>query len=551
MNEISTDNLGDIYQQPLAQQIMENAFLGFIGNLDAYMKAKVHVAQARTKHEKEQAEIARKNAEQRLRVSQHLLDERKLEEQVRQFNETQEAKAAIDAAKETASEKRTADAKSRVDSALEIDEKKRERDEAEATKEREREDTERNQRKEQIKKAYPNLDDAQVEAIVDDAIPVAEQNKVLEKARDLRELRERYPDKSEAEIREIHRQQNEPRTSREAHKAIKAIEAKQELESMLANGEIDQKTYEQGIARIDDEFESAERAKSTMQQRAAYARERFKDDPVRMQQELDKIYLESSSGSKDQSEIDQYLGYIRKYEKGSDNRELALMVSAMHEKAPDKLTALAELDFILEDTQNIGDIEAEQLDDISQYLSKVAISHATKGEVIKKLDAANRLIAKKLPELYEKFKHIKEQDLEIGRFMVLADQTVRFVQGKTAFDPEVAAFQNEVSQLIEEVLRLRTGAVINDEETAKAQRELPGVGVEYELNDVMFLSLATYTAGRQRLEYEFQLGENWGEQVANRDLKRNYAMIDELKPKIIGKTDKEKQTDYWEGVDKQ
>ena len=87
MNEISTDNLGEIYQQPLAQQIMENAFLGFIGNLDAYMKAKVHVAEARTKHEKEQAEIARKNAAQKLQASNQLLQQKRIDQQIKEHDE--------------------------------------------------------------------------------------------------------------------------------------------------------------------------------------------------------------------------------------------------------------------------------------------------------------------------------------------------------------------------------------------------------------------------------------------------------------------------------
>ena len=52
MNEIRTDNLDQIFQQPLGAQIAQNALLGFISGLDAYMKAKVGVAQARTKHEK-------------------------------------------------------------------------------------------------------------------------------------------------------------------------------------------------------------------------------------------------------------------------------------------------------------------------------------------------------------------------------------------------------------------------------------------------------------------------------------------------------------------
>lgn len=103
MNEISTDNLGEIFEQPLGAQIMENAFLGFVGNLDAYMKAKVHVAQARTKHEKEQAEIARKNAELALRRAAQLTTEQSVRNQTARLQQEQkEYEEAVQRAEETA-----------------------------------------------------------------------------------------------------------------------------------------------------------------------------------------------------------------------------------------------------------------------------------------------------------------------------------------------------------------------------------------------------------------------------------------------------------------
>lgn len=431
-----------------------------------------------------------------------------------------------------ADEKRVRDVQSEFATKIKIEEEKERIKNEAAEQERERQAQAREELDASLARVYPNMSPEERRIIVDDQIPERSKSDVLAKAEALEDIRRANDDATEEEVYEIYRKEYEPRTSDEVSKAVQASRDKREAKRMLDDGEIDQDTYNWTLRNIDSQFRGGSGLQSALEQRAGYIRERFKDDPELMQEELDELYLEASIGSKDVTEIQQYTGIIKKYEKGADNRELALMISANHDTTEDKLVAIQDLDFLLEGAPNIEDLDEETLDDVSQYLSKMAITAPGRGEAIKILDAANRKIAKRLPRLYEQYKRLKDLGKDVGKIRQVSDTVVE-IAGGFATDSEVGSFQQNMVQLIEEVLRLRTKAVISGGEIRKVESGSPNYGVSYDLSDVLLLSLGRYTALEQARAYAEVLGEVWGEQVARYDLEKDFKIIDELASEIM------------------
>ena len=81
-------------------------------------------------------------------------------------------------------------------------------------------------------------------------------------------------------------------------------------------------------------------------------------------------------------------------------------------------------------------------------------------------------------------------------------------------------------------MQLRTGAVISEGEIGRSQEGAPNYEVDYEVSDVLFLSLAGYTTDRAESLFVDVAGAKWGGEAARNIYNETFGIYADLEKKI-------------------
>ena len=434
-----------------------------------------------------------------------------------------------------ADEKRRKDAKSQVQVALaQAQNEQKVRDDAAEQKR-----AQIQQDREQLKKDYMALGMSQEEAEVtaNESVPdAAVESKIVTTALNKQKLRELYPDRSEAEIHEIYQRVYEPKTEAELSESVEYVKDFRHIAQMEVDG-LDKETAD-GLRRgVYNRIEGFGRSRdSTLEEElnaidAEYGHEGRTPDPERHRQAGDKLLGAASpvTDMKPPTDNPEVHDIINRYEDGSDNQQLTVMLALGDDGVSAQLASLGIFDIMLKGKHNISEYSPEEISVISQMIARAA-SEGASGEFLQKLDVANQLIAEQLPRLYAVYQDLKSQGHDVGKVAQI-DETLAEVTGGTS-DPEVRRFQREMNQLLEEFLQLGTGAVLSGGEIWGAMEEAPNYEVENEVSDLLFLSLAGYTADRTESLFVDVAGTRWGSEAARNIYQETFGIYKDLEKKI-------------------
>ena len=433
-----------------------------------------------------------------------------------------------------ADEKRVQDAKIEVQVALaQAQNEQKVRDDASAKKR-----AQIQQDRSQLTKDYMELGMSQAEAEVAAAenVPDAVESSIVTVARNKQKLRELYPDRSGSEIHEIYRRVYEPKSEAELSESVGYATDFRHIDQMEVNG-LDKETAD-GLRRgVYNRIEDSGRGRdSTLEEElnaidAAYGPEGRTPDPERHRQVGDELLgaVYPVTDTKPPTDNAQVYEIINMFEDGSDNQQLTVMLALGDDGVSSELGSLGIFDIILKGKNNISEYSPEEISVISQMIAR-AVSEGVGGESVQRLDVANQLIAEQLPRLYAVYQDLKSQGHDVGKVAQI-DETLAEVTGGTS-DPEVRRFQREMNQLLDEFLRLGTGAVISGGEIRGAMAEAPDYEVENEVSDLLFLSLAGYTADRTESLFVDVAGTRWGSEAARNIYRETFGVYDDLGKKI-------------------
>ena len=238
-----------------------------------------------------------------------------------------------------------------------------------------------------------------------------------------------------------------------------------------------------------------------------------------------------TGGADKPSDINVASDQVAQYEIGSDHRQMLDIVGTNIENPKTRRSVNSTLLPYLGDTQNIADMNEDIRKEASQVIANIARVHSPNGESIEKLDTANLFIARNLPSLHKQYKELKAKGYDLGKIRQLEEGVARMFGGTD--NAEVRAFQAELDQMLEHVLRIRTGAVISEGEIKQAKGVTPNPDVEEDVSDVLFYSLANYTTRQAEILYTVEAGPRWGTWVAKDVFEKTYAVRDELHSTIF------------------
>ena len=429
-----------------------------------------------------------------------------------------------------ADEKRVKDAKSEVQVALEESQNEQKITDDAAEKKR----AQIQQDREQLKKDYMALGMSQEDAEVtaNENVPDGVESGIVTTARNKQKLRELYPDRSEAEIHEIYQRIYEPKTEAELSESVEYATDFRHIDQMEVDG-LDKETAD-GLRR--GVYNRIEGPDSALQEElnaidAEYGPEGRTPDLERHGQARDELLgaTAPAAGTKPPTDNPEVNDIINRYEDGSDNQQLTAMLVLGDDGASSELASLGIFDIMLRGKNNISEYSPEEISVISEMIARAA-SEGASGEPVQQLSVANQLMAEQLPRLYTVYQDLKSKGHDVGRIAQI-DETLAEVTGGTS-NPEVGRFQREMNQLLEEFLQLRTGAVINEGEIGRAHEGAPNYEVDYEVSDVLFRSLAGYTADRAESLFVDVAGAKWGGEAARNLYKETFGIYADLEKKI-------------------
>ena len=375
---------------------------------------------------------------------------------------------------------------------------------------------------------------AEVTAI--ENVPDAVESGIVTVARNKQKLRELYPDRSESEIHAIYQRVYEPKSEAELSESVEYATDFRHIDQMEADG-LDKETAD-GLRRgVYNRIEGAGRSRdSTLEEElnaidAEYGPEGRTPDPERHRQVVDELLgaTPAVAETKPPTDSPEVHDIINRYEDGSDNQQLTVMLALGDDGVSSALASLGIFDIMLKGKHNISEYSPEEISVISQLIARAA-SEGASGEPIQQLEVANQLIAERLPGLYAMYQDLKSQGHDVGKVAQI-DETLAEVTGGTS-DPEVRRFQREMNQLLEAFLQLGTGAVLSEGEIRGAMMEAPDYEVENEVSDRLFLSLAGYTADRAESLFVDVAGTRWGSEAARNIYRETFGVYDDLKKRI-------------------
>ena len=377
-------------------------------------------------------------------------------------------------------------------------------------------------------------EDAEVTA--NENVPDGVESGIVTTALNKQKLRELYPDRSEAEIHEIYRRIYEPKSEAELSESVEYATDFRHIDQMEVDG-LDKETAD-GLRRgVYDRIEGARRSRDSALQEelnavdAAYGPEGRTPDLERHGQARDELLgvTAPAAGAKPLTDNPEVNDIINRYEDGSDNQQLTAMLVLGDDGASSELASLGIFDIMLRGKNNISEYSPEEISVISEMIARAA-SEGASGEPVQQLSVANQLMAEQLPRLYAVYQDLKSKGHDVGRIAQI-DETLAEVTGGTS-NLEVGRFQREMNQLLEEFLRLGTGAVISEGEIRRTPEGPPNYEVDYEVSDVLFLSLAGYTTDRAESLFVDVAGTKWGGEAARNLYKETFGIYADLVEKI-------------------
>ena len=314
------------------------------------------------------------------------------------------------------------------------------------------------------------------------------------------------------------------------------IENESDIKQLLAEGKIDEETAQDLRDANEAAINKGSGAGALQSKLDAIDRE-YADDPVKRQQARDKA-LGAGGGKEDISDTAEIRQSTDRYQPGSDNRQAMnhLMISA---KTVGNQKGLATvIGSAFGDKQNVEDYtDLEERKQVSQLLAHAARTYSQEGDTIEKLEYAHHKIASNLKPLFERWKALRAKGKSLGKFHQIGEKIAN-IAGETT-DTEIRALRGELAMLMEDVLRIRTGAVIAENEIRQQEGVTPNVDIEFEFSEALFFSMANYTTRQAEIAYTRSLGNGWGGTVAKDTLSGTYEVRDKLKEIVIGKTPQE------------
>ena len=433
-----------------------------------------------------------------------------------------------------ADEKRVRDAKSEVQVALgQAQNEQRVRDDA-----AERRRAQIQQDREQLKKDYMGLgmSEAEAEITATENVPDRVESEIVTAALNKQKFRELYPDRSEAEIREIFQGIYAPKSKEELSESVEFATDFRHIDQMEADG-LDREIAD-GLRRgVFDRIEGARRGRdSALQEQlnavdAEYGPEGRTPDPERHRQVRDGLLgvTPPAADAKLPTDNPEVNDIINRYAEGSDNQQLTVMLAVGDGGASAELASLGIFDILMQGRSNISEYSPEEVSVISQMIARAA-SEGIGGESVQALNVANRLIAEELPRLYAVYQDLKSKGHDVGKVAQI-DETLAEIGGGTS-NLEVGRFQREMNQLLEEFLRLGTGAVISEGEIRRTLGVPANDEVGYAVSDLLFLSLAGYVTDRAESLFVDVAGTKWGGEAARNIYKETFGIYADLEQKM-------------------
>ena len=386
----------------------------------------------------------------------------------------------------------------------------------------------------QLKKDYMGLgmseEDAEVTA--NENVPDGVESGIVTTALNRQKLRELYPHKSEAEISEIYQRIYEPKSEAELSESVEYATDFRHIDQMEVDG-LDKETAD-GLRR--GVYNRIGGPDSALQEElnaidAEYGTEGRTPDLERHGRARDELLgvTAPAAGAKPPTDNPEVNDMINRYEDGSDNQQLTAMLVLGDDGAGSELASLGIFDIMLRGRNNISEYSPEDISVISQMIARAG-SEGIGGEAVQDLNVANQLIGEELPRLYGVYQDLKSKGHDVGK-VAQTDETLAEVTGGTS-NPEVGRFQREMSQLLQEFLRLGTGAVLGGGEIRRTPESPSNDEVGYEVSDVLFRSLAGYTADRAESLFVDVAGAKWGGEAARNLYKETFGIYADLEKKI-------------------
>ena len=193
---------------------------------------------------------------------------------------------------------------------------------------------------------------------------------------------------------------------------------------------------------------------------------------------------------------------------------------------------LRSLDIYLQGAKNIEDIDSAKAADTARMVSYVIVDKLSKvrKEVVNRFDQSVIFTLESLPELWEEYKRLEAKH-EVGKLLRIEQGVVQTILGKTVH-PDVTNFATRLSEFMETRLRLRTGAVINDQEIATEMARTPNPFVDQDVSEGTFLGLMEFSYNYQRALYRSVADEKWADFIMAQTQSKTKAEIDALKKRV-------------------
>lgn len=153
--------------------------------------------------------------------------------------------------------------------------------------------------------------------------------------------------------------------------------------------------------------------------------------------------------------------------------------------------------------------------DISRYLARVASGEAPGGDMVNRFLFSQSILNGGLPGLRAQWEKIKDKT---GRWTKTAEGVMRWAG--TTTDPDVMAFQATLAKIVNDVIRLQSGAEVREQEMTRFLEMLPAIGNDAEVNEELFDALESGIKAFYGTFYTSALGNDWG-QIAAKDAFEN------------------------------
>lgn len=389
--------------------------------------------------------------------------------------------------------------------------------------------------------AYPELEESQAIAIVSDDLKGSAAIDAISRAQWIEDYKVRNPDASDNEILDAYAAEHKtPETASELDKMKAISQYREDVKARFAAGEMSQDQSDFEMKMIDKMAHGkiADDTKDrSVHDKYSDAVDKAVADGILSEEEGKKQkrdYLIKQAGGGSASGDGKYspVSTIERYGAFTDSGELMSGIYLGSGTNDEKERNIRTLDMYLNGAQSIEDIPTENAPTTAQVVSQVIVDKLSKirKDAVYKFDQSVIFTLQGAPQLWREYKRLEANGHEMGKLLRIRQGAVKTI-GKTVH-PDVTNFATHLGEFMETRLRLRTGAVINDQELANEMARQPNPFVDQDVSEGTMLGLLEFSYNYQRALYKSVAGEKWADFIMGHTQSETHELIDQLKPSV-------------------